>query len=231
MPACRYFDSALPLDEDQGREAPDPAADRRCATASRAGPLQWKFSGPLSRKNRMAGRRSPASWPGRGRSTSSPLISRRPGRSCAGSGASPGAAGRASSPRPSPTTTRRSPPPGTPIRACFGAACEMYEYQAAKLHTKLAHRRRRRPHRLGQPRFPEPLHQHGGRAADRRCRIRRRRCASYFERGTEAQRADHARAAPAAAPTSGAGFKWTISYWLVTSMDYTVTRRLNFNER
>jgi cardiolipin synthase len=26
-------------------------------------------------------------------------------------------------------------------------------------------------------------------------------------------------------------FKWTISYWLVTSMDYTVTRRLNFNER
>jgi len=25
--------------------------------------------------------------------------------------------------------------------------------------------------------------------------------------------------------------KWTISYWLVTSMDYTVTRRLNFNER
>ncbi|QNP45370.1 hypothetical protein H9L14_12325 [Sphingomonas sediminicola] len=25
--------------------------------------------------------------------------------------------------------------------------------------------------------------------------------------------------------------KWTISYWLVTSMDYTVTRRLNFIER
>jgi cardiolipin synthase len=26
-------------------------------------------------------------------------------------------------------------------------------------------------------------------------------------------------------------FKWMVSYWLVTSMDYTVTRRLNFNER
>lgn len=25
-------------------------------------------------------------------------------------------------------------------------------------------------------------------------------------------------------------FKWTISHWLVTSMDYTVTKRLNFNE-
>ena len=25
--------------------------------------------------------------------------------------------------------------------------------------------------------------------------------------------------------------KWTLSYWLVTSMDYTVTRRLNFVER
>ncbi|HEX7930071.1 MAG TPA: phospholipase D-like domain-containing protein, partial [Sphingomicrobium sp.] len=25
--------------------------------------------------------------------------------------------------------------------------------------------------------------------------------------------------------------KWTISYWLVTSFDYTVARRLNFNER
>jgi cardiolipin synthase len=25
--------------------------------------------------------------------------------------------------------------------------------------------------------------------------------------------------------------KWTLSYWLVTSMDYTVTRRLNFAER
>jgi cardiolipin synthase A/B len=26
-------------------------------------------------------------------------------------------------------------------------------------------------------------------------------------------------------------FKWMVSHWLVTSMDYTVTRRLNFNER
>ena len=25
--------------------------------------------------------------------------------------------------------------------------------------------------------------------------------------------------------------KWTISYWLVTSFDYTVSRRLNFIER
>ena len=24
--------------------------------------------------------------------------------------------------------------------------------------------------------------------------------------------------------------KWMLSYWLVTSMDYTVTRRLNFND-
>jgi cardiolipin synthase len=25
--------------------------------------------------------------------------------------------------------------------------------------------------------------------------------------------------------------KWTVSYWLVTSLDYTVSRRLNFIER
>ena len=50
---------------------------------------------------------------------------------------------------------------------------QMYEYEPAKLHTKLGDRRRYRPHRLFEPRFPQPLHQPGDHAADRRCRLRR----------------------------------------------------------
>jgi cardiolipin synthase len=105
----------------------------------------------------------------------------------------------------------------------------MYEYQAAKLHTKLAivddvvH--------LGSANLDfrslfinmeVVLRVHDATFA---CLMR-----SYFEREVQEseqitpelhrQRANLWRR-----------IKWTISYWLVTSMDYTVTRRLNFNER
>ena len=105
----------------------------------------------------------------------------------------------------------------------------MYEYQAAKLHTKLA--------------IVDDVVHVGSANLDFRSlfinmevvlRVDDPAFAAamrdYFEREIkDSERITlslHRRRA-----TLWRRLKWTISYWLVTSMDYTVTRRLNFIER
>ena len=106
---------------------------------------------------------------------------------------------------------------------------EMYEYQAAKLHTKLA--------------IVDDVVHVGSANIDFRSlfinmeivlRVDDAAFAAamrdYFNREIESSEritlSLHRRRA-----NLWRRLKWTISYWLVTSFDYTVSRRLNFNER
>ena len=124
------------------------------------------------------------------------------------------------------------------IKATIGAArhnysrmlrrgVEMYEYQPAMLHTKLAivddavH--------IGSPNFDfRSLYinlEVSFRIADTAFAAAMR---GYFER----ELADSIRITPElhrkrASPWRR--FKWMVAHWLITSMDYTVTRRLNLN--
>ena len=104
---------------------------------------------------------------------------------------------------------------------------EMYEYQPAKLHTKLA--------------IVDDVVHIGSSNFDYRSlyinmemmlRIKdagvRRRDAQLFRRRARQQQLDHARAAQAAARRLWRRIKWAVSHFLVNIMDYTVTRRLNF---
>ena len=200
------------------------------ATARSEGLLQWKFSGPLSRKNRLAGGARPRACRRQRRldliaAYFSPPWSfmRRLGR-IARRGQARVITAAKSDNNATIAAARHT------YTRLLRRGVQMFEYQPAKLHTKLGDRRRRRPHRLGEPRFPKPVHQHGDRAAGRRRRLRQRDARLFRARACIAASRSRPRCTDSARPC-GAGCKWTISYWLVTSLDYTVTRRLNFIER
>ena len=142
-----------------------------------------------------------------------------------------GAAGRGSSPPPSRTITRPSPRPATPIAGCCGAASRCTNISATKLHTKLlvlddiVH--------IGSSNFdyPQPLSQHGDDAAGRRSGVRRSLMRSYFEHELgDSSAITRGRACARPAACSACAQADRLSF-LVTSLDYTVTRRLNFARR
>jgi cardiolipin synthase len=227
VPASRYFDSLFLWTLTKGAKL---RTLRRIVSrhSQSEGALQWKFSGPLSRKNRL-----PAAL-------ARELVTAREIDLIAAYFSPPwsflrrlGRVARRGTARV--ITAARSDNNATIAAArhtysrLLRRGVQMYEYQAAKLHTKLAivddvvH--------LGSANLDfrslfinmeVVLRVHDATFA---CLMR-----SYFEREVQEseqitpelhrQRANLWRR-----------IKWTISYWLVTSMDYTVTRRLNFNER
>ncbi|QNP44227.1 hypothetical protein H9L15_07025 [Sphingomonas daechungensis] len=105
---------------------------------------------------------------------------------------------------------------------------EMFEYRPAKLHTKLA--------------IVDDVVHIGSANLDFRSlyinleimlRIDDANFAASMRRYFDGERADSEQITLALhrkRATLWRRFKWTVSHWLVTSMDYTVTKRLNFNE-
>ena len=103
---------------------------------------------------------------------------------------------------------------------------EMYEYQPARLHSKLI--------------IVDDVVYVGSANFDFRSfyinleimlRIRNRAFAESMRTYFEGERADSEQITAALhrrRATLWRRFKWTVSHWLVTTMDYTVTRRLNF---
>ncbi|WP_395621992.1 phosphatidylserine/phosphatidylglycerophosphate/cardiolipin synthase family protein [Sphingomonas daechungensis] len=192
------------------------------------GVLQWKFSGPLSRKH---------SWPAalsREMSGAKEIgiiaayfsppwsVMRRLGRIARGGG------------KVQIITASKSDNTAT-----IGAArhtysrllrrgIEMFEYRPAKLHTKLA--------------IVDDVVHIGSANLDFRSlyinleimlRIDDANFAASMRRYFDGERADSEQITLALhrkRATLWRRFKWTVSHWLVTSMDYTVTKRLNFNE-
>jgi cardiolipin synthase A/B len=226
VPVSRYFDSVYLWTTTKGAKL---RTLRRMVVrhSQSEGALQWKFSGPLTRKN---------SWAVLARELTSAKrldlieayfappwgLLRRLGR----------AAQRG---QVRVITAARSDNNATIAAArhtysrLLRRGVKMYEYQRRKLHTKLGIVDDVVHAGSGNLDF-RSLYinleimlriEHAGFAADMR---------RYFERelgdsepitpGLHKRRA-----------TLWRRFKWTVSYWLVTSMDYTVTRRLNFNER
>jgi len=190
--------------------------------------LQWKFSGPLSRKNRL-----PAAL-AREMATAnrfdliaayfSPPWSflRRLGR-IARRGKARVITAALSDNNATIAAARHT------YSRLLRRGVEMYEYRAAKLHTKLAI--------LDNVTFVGSANldfrslfinmeivlrvDDAGFAESMR---------GYFEH--ELRRCEHVTPAlHKKRATLWRRIKWTISYWLVTSLDYTVSRRLNFIER
>lgn len=227
VPASRYFDSLYVWTTTKGAKL---RTLRKIVSrhSQSEGLLQWKFSGPLSRKNRL-----PAA------------LSRELSRTgkldvIAAYFAPPwsflrrlGKVARQGQVRV--ITAAKSDNEATIAAArhtysrLLRRGVHMYEYRAAKLHTKLA--------------IADDVTYLGSANLDFRSlfinleivlRVDDPGFASamrdYFER--ELQRSEHITPAlHRRRATLWRRIKWTISYWLVTSMDYTVTRRLNFNER
>ena len=109
---------------------------------------------------------------------------------------------------------RRSPRRGTPIRGCSAARRPDVRISCREAPHEAGDRGRCRPRRVGEPRFPKPLHQHGDRAASRGRRFRRA-MRSYFEH----EIIDSEQITPALhrkRATLWRRLKWTVSYWLVT---------------
>ena len=227
FPASRYFDSLFLWTQTKGAKL---RTLRRIVErySQSEGPLQWKFSGPLSRQNRLSA--ALARELGSARELdliaayfSPPWSFLRRLRRIARTG------------RARIITAAKSDNNATIAAArhtysrLLRRGVEMYEYQAAKLHTKLA--------------IVDDVVHVGSANLDFRSlfinmeivlRVDDAAFAaamrSYFER--EIQDSEritlslHRRRA-----NLWRRLKWTISYWLVTSFDYTVSRRLNFNER
>ena len=227
VPASRYFDSLFLWTLTKGAKL---RTLRRIVSrhSQSEGALQWKFSGPLSRKNRL-----PAAL-------ARELVTAREIDLIAAYFSPPwsflrrlGRVARRGTARV--ITAARSDNNATIAAArhtysrLLRRGVQMYEYQAAKLHTKLA--------------IVDDVVHLGSANLDFRSlfinmevvlRVHDATFASlmrsYFER--EVQKSEqitpelHRQRA-----NLWRRIKWTISYWLVTSMDYTVTRRLNFNER
>ena len=227
FPASRYFDSLFLWTQTKGAKL---RTLRRIVErySQSEGPLQWKFSGPLSRQNRL----SAALARELGSAGELDLIAayfsppwsflrrlRRIART-----------GRARI-----ITAARSDNNATIAAArhtysrLLRSGVEMYEYQAAKLHTKLA--------------IVDNVVHVGSANLDFRSlfinmeivlRVDDDAFAAamrdYFNREIESSEritlSLHRRRA-----NLWRRLKWTISYWLVTSFDYTVSRRLNFIER
>jgi cardiolipin synthase len=192
-----------------------------------AGELQWKFAGPISRKH---------SWPA---SLVRELADARSVDVIAAYFSPPGSLLRRFSRIARTGRVRIITAAKSDNNATIGAArhtysrllrrrVQMFEYQAAKLHTKLGivddavH--------IGSANFDfRSLYinleimlrvEDAGFAAD----VRR-----YFEH----ELADSEQITPALhreRATLWRRFKWTLSHWLVTALDYTVTKRLNFKE-
>ena len=226
-PAGRYFDSLFLWTQTKGAKL---RTLRRIVQrhSETEGALQWKFSGPVSRKNRvpiaLARELQNADQFDLIAAYFSPPWSfmRRLGRLA-----------RRGSARV--ITAARSDNNATIAAArhtysrLLRRGVEMYEYQAAKLHTKLA--------------IVDDVTYVGSANLDFRSlfinmeivlRIEDADFASrmrgYFEH--EVRRSE--KITPALhrnRATLLRRIKWAISYWLVTSLDYTVSRRLNFNER
>ena len=221
--AADYFDA---LYRWTGREGAKLKSLRRLVTrfSDRTGPLQWHFSAPLSM-------RTP--WPtvfGRdmNAATNIDMIHAyfSPPRSMLRRLARVAARGR----------VRVITAGKSDIKATIGAArhsymrmlrrgVEMYEYEPAMLHTKLAiidnavH--------IGSPNFDfRSLYinlEVSLRIEDSSFAAAMR---GYFER----ERANSIRITPELhrkRATPWRRFKWMVAHWLVTSMDYAVTRRLN----
>lgn len=226
-PASRYFDSLFLWTTTKGSKL---RTLRRIVTrhSQSEGVLQWKFSGPLSRKNRL-----PAAL-AREMATATRFdliaayfsppwsfmrrlgwIARRGTARVITAALSDNNATIAAARHTYSRLLRRK--------------VGMYEYRAAKLHTKLAI--------LDEVTFV------GSANLDFRSlfinmeivlRIEDAGFAEamrgYFEH--ELRRCEHITPAlHKKRATLWRRIKWTVSYWLVTSLDYTVARRLNFIER
>jgi cardiolipin synthase len=227
FPASRYFDSLFLWTQTKGAKL---MTLRRIVMrySQSEGPLQWKFSGPLSRKNRLQA--ALARELGAARELdliaayfSPPWSFLRRLRRIARTGKARVITAAKSDNNATIAAARHT------YSRLLRRGVEMYEYQAAKLHTKLAivddvvH--------VGSAnldfrslfinmeivlRVDDPAFAAGMRA--------------YFERELK----NCERITPALhrqRATLWRRIKWTVSYWLVTSLDYTVSRRLNFIER
>jgi cardiolipin synthase len=221
--AADYFDA---LYRWTGREGPKMKSLRRLVArfSDRQGPLQWHFSAPLSM-------RTP--WPtifGRDMNAATNIdmihayfsppssMLRRLGRVAARGRVRVITAGKSD------------------IKATIGAArhsymrmlrrgVEMYEYEPAMLHTKLAiiddavH--------IGSPNFDfRSLYIN----LEISLRIEDSAFAAAMRGYFEQERAHSVRVTPElhrSRATPWRRFKWMVAHWLVTSMDYAVTRRLN----
>lgn len=227
VPACRYFDSVYLWTVTKGAKL---RTLRRIVQrhSQSTGALQWKFSGPLSRKNRMQANLAREMTGARRIEIIAAYFSppwsflRRLGRVARRGKARIITAGKSDN-NATIAAARHT------YSRLLRRGVEMYEYQAAKLHTKLG--------------IVDDVVHIGSANIDFRSlyinmevvlRIENAEFAAamrgYFDEELKSseqitpelhrQRANLWRR-----------IKWTISYWLVTSMDYTVTRRLNFNER
>lgn len=226
-PASRYFDSLFLWTQTRGAKLR--TLRRIVARHSQSeGPLQWKFSGPISRKNRL-----PVAL-GRELTTAkqfdliaayfSPPWSfmRRLGR-LARRGSARVITAAKSDNNATIDAARHT------YTRLLRRGVEMYEYQAAKLHTKLA--------------MVDDVVYIGSANLDFRSlfinmeivlRIDDPAFAAAMRTYFEHELRDSEQITPdlhRQRATLWRRIKWTISYWLVTSMDYTVTRRLNFIER
>lgn len=227
IPASRYFDSLFLWTLTKGAKL---RTLRRIVSrySQSVGALQWKFSGPLSRKNRLPAALARELTTAREIDLIAAYFSppwsflRRLGR-----------VSRRGTARV--ITAARSDNNATIAAArhtysrLLRRGVQMYEYQAAKLHTKLA--------------IVDNVVHVGSANLDFRSlfinlevvlRVDDAAFAtlmrSYFER--EIHKSEHiTMELHRRRANLWRRIKWTISYWLVTSMDYTVTRRLNFNER
>ena len=226
VPASRYFDSLFLWT--QTKSAKLRTLRRIVIRYSQSeGPLQWKFSVPLSRKNRLQA--ALARELGAAHELdliaayfSPPWSFLRRLRRIARNG------------RARVITAAKSDNNATIAAArhtysrLLRRGVEMYEYQPAKLHTKLA--------------IVDDVVHVGSANLDFRSLFINMEIVlrvddpafaaamrAYFERELK----DCERITPALhrqRATWWRRIKWTISYWLVTSFDYTVSRRLNFTD-
>lgn len=226
VPASRYFDSLFLWTQTKGAKL---RTLRRIVMrySQSEGPLQWKFSGPLSRKNRLQA--ALARELGAAHELdliaayfSPPWSFLRRLRRIARNG------------RARVITAAKSDNNATIAAArhtysrLLRRGVEMYEYQPAKLHTKLA--------------IVDDVVHVGSANLDFRSLFINMEVVlrvddpafaaamrAYFERELK----NCERITPALhrqRATWWRRIKWTISYWLVTSFDYTVSRRLNFTD-
>ena len=192
-----------------------------------AGDLQWKFSGPISRKH---------SWPA---SLVRELSEAHKVDVIAAYFSPPGSLMRRFTRIARNGQVRIITAAKSDNNATIGAArhtysrllrrgVKMFEYQPAKLHTKLG--------------IVDDIVHIGSSNLDFRSlyinlelmlRIENAGFAADMRRYFEHELSDSEEITPALhrqRATLWRRFKWTISHWLVTALDYTVTKRLNFKE-